>query len=1022
VTMPTGPRLLFVDRRHGVGAARSITLARTSPTGANTHASGTSILRRVNLIPVHTTIRPHFHRSSITDYSFAGATTMQRPATSWSSNQHDDEPCELDLDRVMTLVRNGDDVHSAATAAARHEAPVQAAAPPRAGSAGWAVFNQWISRETNTRASAVTPSHHRPGTASGNNTFTSDTPGIVDNVVADAPMRQRATPVQSLSMARGGATTPPHNDADGGVWATPYGCMATPPRPSTHKSLTEFASDAIAAPYPVPAFTSPSSSTRPYSRVDGSVHAAALNSAASRTSTFNANATEFSSVRRERDSSVPMHQPLLFHGLESPGQQAGSPPAGYAMPMNQFDRLPAAAVRDDAATDFPSPNTAARAVLAAQHHVSYHPVSDGLNTTAAPFTPKRIPSAASLATTYTDTPLRNLDVTPSHLTPPHPAAFANPALLGSPGMHAANSATMDQLKANAATAAKDQMGCRLLQRVLDMPWLSQDVQDVFQRLYPALPDLMADAYGNFLVQKLLDVAPDDVRLDMTRLVAPHLAHVATTPHGTFAAQKLVDSLRSAEERAAVCHGLAHSVVLLCTDHNGAHVVQKVVAAVGPTDRAVLFEGIAENIVAISNNRYGTCIVQRCLERSFSCPPQYDMLASAIVAKCTSLVQDPYGNYVVQRLLEQCGTHSQAVDNIVAAITSATVFSSDSFGASISSTSHNSDEVSAAASAELMRAVVTSQYSSKAVEKALQKASHVVAARFAAAMARRAPVLPSAIKDQFGNYIVQTAIALATAALHAAASAEVGPTSRPGWSARSATSAAPADPDALVVEASDTVPDGYGSYLSLAQSPDSLDLPSHDVAETVMLYAEFLSKAEEHIALVRGLGFQKKMEHKLDQALRALRSFRARPMRGVNPTCHHAGGGSLHQQQQQPQQQQQQPQQQSSHQAPADGRSSRGAQARQSNGRNSNNATPQAPRPTARPGSAPFSVTAHFASNAPQDATTPGTVSAADNATPLRGRRSSGGVGPSSGRGTPQHQAGVEPSQRRRPPHLPAAHA
>ncbi|CUG88373.1 pumilio PUF RNA binding protein 4, putative [Bodo saltans] len=226
-------------------------------------------------------------------------------------------------------------------------------------------------------------------------------------------------------------------------------------------------------------------------------------------------------------------------------------------------------------------------------------------------------------------------------------------------------------------AAKDQGGCRALQKFFEsLPHTGfghPDVQSVLNEISPHhTVELMSDAYGNFLIQKILEVAPDNVRLRITSDVAPSLASIATTPHGTFAVQKLVESLRSENEAMIVCRGLALGVPLLLNDINGGHVVQKVLQCIPASQREFLFNGIAQNMIQVCNHRQGCCVVQKCLEQAT--PDQFMTVQRAAVATlemrrppqattspstsppCEEmllvLMCDPYGNYVVSKLLER----------------------------------------------------------------------------------------------------------------------------------------------------------------------------------------------------------------------------------------------------------------------------------------------------------------------------------------------------------------------------------
>lgn len=87
--------------------------------------------------------------------------------------------------------------------------------------------------------------------------------------------------------------------------------------------------------------------------------------------------------------------------------------------------------------------------------------------------------------------------------------------------------------------AKDQGGCRLLQRLLT-DGTPEEVGRVFSMAFSSLVELMTDAYGNYLFQKLLDVCSDEQLRQLLQAVTPHLRDICLDPHGTRTAQKLVE--------------------------------------------------------------------------------------------------------------------------------------------------------------------------------------------------------------------------------------------------------------------------------------------------------------------------------------------------------------------------------------------------------------------------------------------------------------------------------------------------
>ncbi|EKF30474.1 pumilio/PUF RNA binding protein 4, putative [Trypanosoma cruzi marinkellei] len=216
---------------------------------------------------------------------------------------------------------------------------------------------------------------------------------------------------------------------------------------------------------------------------------------------------------------------------------------------------------------------------------------------------------------------------------------------------------MPQYRGHVVEMASDQHGCRELQSVLERyPYRSQEVQCVVNELLPCLPQVMASSYGNFLVQKLLEIAPDEDRLQMlSQHLSGSLCEVAVSPHGNYAVQKLIDSLRSRREVEVVCAALQRGVLMLMNDLNGGHVVQKLIQCL-PQDVAFVYDAIVEMTIDVCNDKQGCCVVQKCMD---SAPPErLPQLQEAVLKHLLPLCMSPYGNYVVAHLIRHCDAMNQ----------------------------------------------------------------------------------------------------------------------------------------------------------------------------------------------------------------------------------------------------------------------------------------------------------------------------------------------------------------------------
>ncbi|CDK28284.1 unnamed protein product [Kuraishia capsulata CBS 1993] len=197
------------------------------------------------------------------------------------------------------------------------------------------------------------------------------------------------------------------------------------------------------------------------------------------------------------------------------------------------------------------------------------------------------------------------------------------------------------------TLCKDQHGCRFLQRQLDVQGEYAAVV-IFNEIVDHVVDLMVDPFGNYLVQKLLEKLPTDLRTTFVRNASSQFVRIALDPHGTRALQKLVECISTDEEAEVLRDSLTPHVVVLSRDLNGNHVVQKCLQMLRPDQFQFIFDCAYENCSKIATHRHGCCVLQRCLDHGSK--EQCEALSVEVSKNCIALSLDPFGNYVVQYVI------------------------------------------------------------------------------------------------------------------------------------------------------------------------------------------------------------------------------------------------------------------------------------------------------------------------------------------------------------------------------------
>ncbi|KAL2342106.1 hypothetical protein Fmac_010046 [Flemingia macrophylla] len=199
--------------------------------------------------------------------------------------------------------------------------------------------------------------------------------------------------------------------------------------------------------------------------------------------------------------------------------------------------------------------------------------------------------------------------------------------------------------------AKDQHGCRFLQRMFD-EGTREDVQVIFNEIIDHVVELMINPFGNYLMQKLLDVCDEEQRMQIILLVTQEpgqLVRISLNTHGTRVVQKLIETLKTRQQISLVVSALEPGFLALIKDLNGNHVVQHCLQCLRNEDNKFIFVAAAKYCVDIATHQHGCCVLQRCIGHSSG---EYrEELVAEISNNALLLAQDQYGNYVVQFILD-----------------------------------------------------------------------------------------------------------------------------------------------------------------------------------------------------------------------------------------------------------------------------------------------------------------------------------------------------------------------------------
>lgn len=294
-----------------------------------------------------------------------------------------------------------------------------------------------------------------------------------------------------------------------------------------------------------------------------------------------------------------------------------------------------------------------------------------------------------------------------------------------PAMSRYQNMPLESFRSQIYDLCKDQHGCRYLQKKLEERNPEQ-VHMIWLETKQHVIELMTDPFGNYLCQKLLEFCNDDERTDLIQNASQDMVRIALNQHGTRALQKMIEYVNTPQQVHIIIEALRFRVVELIQDLNGNHVIQKCLNKLTSVDAQFIFDAVGNNCIEVGTHRHGCCVLQRCIDHASG--DQKLWLVSRITSHGRILVQDPFGNYVVQYIIDL--NEPTFTEPVVA-----------TFQGCIGQLSRH-------------------KFSSNVIEKCLRCAQPPSKDMIVEEMLAPAEI-ERLLRDNYGNYVIQTALEFAT---------------------------------------------------------------------------------------------------------------------------------------------------------------------------------------------------------------------------------------------------------------------
>lgn len=285
--------------------------------------------------------------------------------------------------------------------------------------------------------------------------------------------------------------------------------------------------------------------------------------------------------------------------------------------------------------------------------------------------------------------------------------------------------TREQLVGNVVNLAKTHNGSRFIQQKLEVR--DPEMFDIFlKEMSENVPDLMVDNFGHFAIEKLIQYCNDEQNTTLLRKLSTSITAVACQKHGSFAVQALVDLLRTPDQLSLLVESVRKNVVKIITHSSGHFVILRMVQRLPYESTKFIDDAILNNSLQIGTDHHGLRVVKAVLTTRR--PTELTRLFKQIARLTMKLVENQYGNYVIQSVLDVAPTAVRT-------------------------------NIKVKMEGKYMR-LSKQKFSSNVVEKCLKQSS----AHWRAIIVRELiaqPAVSDLLRDRYGNYVLQTALAVST---------------------------------------------------------------------------------------------------------------------------------------------------------------------------------------------------------------------------------------------------------------------
>lgn len=240
-----------------------------------------------------------------------------------------------------------------------------------------------------------------------------------------------------------------------------------------------------------------------------------------------------------------------------------------------------------------------------------------------------------------------------------------------------------------------------------------------------VPELCIDNFGHFAIEKLIALCNDEQALTLLQRLAPSINIVACQKHGSFSVQALVDTLHTPAQIYTLVEAMKPDIMRIITHASGHFVVLRMLQRFPYASTKFIDDCLINQAATIGTDHHGLRVVKAVLAVRRS--TELTRLFKQVARLTMKLVENQYGNYCVQSVLDVAPPGVRT-------------------------------NIKVKMEGKYMR-LSKQKFSSNVVEKCLKaSSSHWRTIIIRELIAQ--PAVSELLRDRYGNYVLQTALAVA----------------------------------------------------------------------------------------------------------------------------------------------------------------------------------------------------------------------------------------------------------------------